>query len=126
MSVVSEMREYQVTDTESEQNNEEAEIKPTIIEYLAPDAEYVDIAGTLTDWKPVRMESAGNGLWRHEVSKSGKHLFKFIVDNVWITSDKYPIEGEDANNMIQVANQNQKVYKDMRGIRAMLSAVHQE
>lgn len=58
------------------------------------DAQTVYLAGTFNNWKPydIRMTKTGAG-WMVETSLlKGKHMYKFIVDDVWITDPQNRVQ----------------------------------
>lgn len=101
LSVVKEHRPYKLVDIpdEEEVKEEKKEKVPEnfTIYYVDAKAKKVDIAGTLTKWKPLRMTKKKDG-WQYTIKRAGKHEFKFLVDDEWKTSNKYPIEGVSGNN----------------------------
>ncbi|MFN8243279.1 MAG: hypothetical protein U0X40_04410 [Ferruginibacter sp.] len=73
-----------------------------------PDARHVTLAGTFNNWDPavLQMTKTDSGWIANVALKTGKHLYKFIIDGNW-TIDKDNRNSEDDG----VGNNNSVYYK---------------
>jgi 1,4-alpha-glucan branching enzyme len=56
------------------------------LEFTHPEAREVSIAGQFNDWRPVLLDTDGEGHWNIQLElPSGSYEYLFVVDNVWIT-----------------------------------------
>jgi AMP-activated protein kinase-like protein len=82
---------------------EAAPIDGGILFSFAGDAKKVEVAGSFSQWKPVAMSRApGETRWSAVVkAPAGQHLYKLIVDGVWIRpphAPSYVADGQGAEN----------------------------
>jgi len=66
-----------------------------------PGAQSVKLAGDFNDWCPQDMQEREHGTWVASVSTTaGTHLYKFVVDGVWIIDPDNPqSERDDDGNV---------------------------
>lgn len=62
------------------------EEQEVVLEFCAPEARSVQVAGTFNDWRPEAnpLTHTGSGEWEARLMlKSGQYEYRFVVDGVW-------------------------------------------
>lgn len=71
-----------------------------LLTYRSREAKRVDVAGTFSNWRPVRMERGEHGVWFYlltETPGQDRVKYKFIVDGLWTSDPQNPWKSYDGN-----------------------------
>lgn len=71
-----------------------------LVTFKSREAARVDVAGTFSNWRPVRMERGARGVWYHLIttpSRKKEIHYKFVVDGIWTSDPKNPYREYDGN-----------------------------
>jgi 1,4-alpha-glucan branching enzyme len=83
-------------------------VKPVVLEFVAPKATTVLVAGSFNDWQGAitPLKKGRNGKWSVALAlPPGRYEYRYVVDGTWVNDQKTPMIPNpfgSANNILEV------------------------